>query len=261
MRQCQSTMADAERTLAEDVSRRAQGKHLIILLDFDGTLCDFAPDPQAVLLPVGLRDVLINLQKRATVGIVSGRRLHDIRARVGIDSAVFAGLHGLEIEGLGERFLHPDVEKARAAVAEVSKGLHAIAASLPGAFVEEKGASVALHYRQTDLPGQRAALESFGTLAAPLIARGLLRLMRGSYVLELLPNIDWNKGHAVQWIMDRVEHQKGPVFVVYIGDDVTDQDALKVVQGEGLAIAASDRVTADVHIDGPPAVERFLRAL
>ena len=85
--------------------------------------------------------------------------------------------------------------------------------------------------------------------------------MRGSYVLELLPNIDWNKGHAVQWILDRVEHHKGPVFAVYIGDDVTDQDALKAVQGEGLAIAASDRVTGDVHLDGPAAVERFLQSL
>ena len=254
-------MPDTERTLADDVRRRAQGKHLVILLDFDGTLCGFEPDPQAVLLPAGLRDVIVGLQQRATVGIVSGRRLNDVRARVGIEGAVFAGLHGLEIEGLGERFVHPDVEKARAAVAEVSEGLHAIVATLPGAFVEEKGASVALHYRQADLEGQRVALESFGTLAAPLIERGLLRLMRGSYVLELLPNIDWNKGHAVQWILDRVEHQKGPVFVIYIGDDVTDQDALKAVQGEGLAIAASDRVTADVQIDGPPAVERFLRAL
>jgi trehalose-6-phosphatase len=65
----------------------------------------------------------------------------------------------------------------------------------------------------------------------------------------------------VQWILDRVEQQKGPVFAVYIGDDVTDQDAIAAVEGEGLAIAASERVTADVHIDGPPAVERFLRAL
>lgn len=254
-------MPDTERTLADDVRRRAHGRHLVILLDFDGTLCDFEPDPQAVLFPAALRDVIIGLQQRATVGVVSGRRLSDVRARVGIEGAVFAGLHGLEIEGLGEQFVHPDVEKARAAVTEVSEGLRALAASLPGAFVEEKGASVALHYRQTDLAGQRVVVESFGTLAAPLIERGLLRLMRGSYVLELLPNIDWNKGHAVQWILDRVEQQKGPAFVVYVGDDVTDQDALKAVQGEGLAIAASDRVTADVQIDGPPAVERFLRAL
>ncbi|MDQ3417657.1 MAG: trehalose-phosphatase [Acidobacteriota bacterium] len=254
-------MPDTEGRLAEAVRRRAAGKHLVVLLDFDGTLCEFEPDPQAVQLPASRRAAIMRIQQRATVGVVSGRRLNDVRERVAIEGAVFAGLHGLEIEGLGGRFVHPDMEKAHAAVAEVSAGLRTIAASLPGAFVEEKGASVALHYRETPLEGQRIALESFGTLAAPLIERRLLRLMRGSYVLELLPNIDWNKGHAVQWILDRVEHQKGPVFAVYIGDDVTDQDALEAVQGEGLAIAASDRVTGDVHLDGPVAVERFLQAL
>jgi len=254
-------MPDTEGTLAEDVRRRAAGRHLVVLLDFDGTLCEFEPDPRAVVLPAALRDVIIGLQRRATVGIVSGRRLHDVRERVGIDGVVVAGLHGLEIEGLGDRFVHPDLEKARAAVAEVSEELSAIATGLPGAFVEDKGASVALHFREADLESQRIAVEAFGVAAAPLIERGLLRLMRGSCVLELLPNIDWNKGHAVQWILDRVERQRGSVFAVYIGDDVTDQDAIAAVEGDGLAIAASDRVTAHVRIDGPPAVERLLRAL
>ena len=254
-------MPDIEATLADAVRQRRNGKHLVVLLDFDGTLCEFEADPAAVQLPAGVREVLVGLQRHATVGIVSGRRLHDVRERVGIDGIFVAGLHGMEIEGLGERFVHPDMEKAQAAVAEVSEGLRAIASRLPGAFVEEKGASVALHFRETDLHGQRIAVEEFGILAAPLIERGVLRLMRGSYVLELLPNIDWNKGHAVQWILDRVEQQKGPVFAVYIGDDVTDQDAIRAVEGEGLAIAASDRVSADIRIDGPPAVARFLRAL
>ena len=254
-------MPDIESTLAEDVRRRADGKHLVVLLDFDGTLCEFEPDPQAVQLPAARREVLIELQARATIAIVSGRRLQDVRDRVRVEGAIVAGLHGLEIEGLGERFVHPDLEKAHAAVAEAGDSLRAVAAGLPGAFIEDKGASVALHFREADLHAQRVAVEAFGTIAAPPIERGLLRLMRGSYVLELLPNIDWNKGHAVQWILDRVERQKGPLFAVYIGDDVTDQDAIAAVEREGLAIAASDRVTADVHIDGPPAVARFLRAL
>lgn len=254
-------MPGVESALADDVRRRADGKHLVVLLDFDGTLCEFDADPQAVQLPVARRELILGLQRRATIAIVSGRRLADVRQRVGVDGAVVAGLHGLEIEGLGDRFVHPDMEKARAAVADVSDGLRAIADKLPGAFVEDKGASVALHYRETDLSAQRTAVEAFGVIAAPLIERGVLRLMRGSYVLELLPNIDWNKGHAVQWILARVEQQKGPVFAVYIGDDVTDQDAIAAVESEGLAIAASDRVTANVRIDGPRAVERFLRAL
>ena len=248
-------------TLVEEARRRADGKHLVVLLDFDGTLAEFQTDPQAVQLPQSRREAILRLRERATIAIVSGRRLHDVRERVGIEDAIVAGLHGLEIEGLGESFVHPDLDKARAAVAEVSDDLRRLAGRVPGAFVEDKGASVALHFRESDAAGQRLALETFGTVAAPVIERGLLRLMRGSYVLELLPNIDWNKGHAVQWILDRVERQRGPVFAVYIGDDVTDQDAFVAIRGEGLAIAASDRVSADAHLDGPPAVERFLSAL
>jgi trehalose-phosphatase len=127
--------------------------------------------------------------------------------------------------------------------------------------VEDKGASVALHFREADAGAQRTAVDGFAAVVAPYVESGRLRVMRGSYVLELLPNIDWNKGHAVRWIMDRVRQREGEPFVVYIGDDVTDQDAFAVVEAEGLPIAASDRVSANTRLDGPVGVERFLAAL
>ena len=242
--------------------RRAKGKHLVVLLDFDGTLCEFEADPAAVQLPDARRQAILRIQERATVAIVSGRRMEDVRERCALNGgAIVAGLHGLEIEGPDERFVHPDLEKASAAVTEVSVALRKAAAGIPGAFVEDKGASVALHFREANADGQRAALGAFASAAAPHLETGRLRVMRGSYVLELLPNIAWNKGNAVRWILERIERQKGPVFAVYIGDDVTDQDAFAAVEGHGLAIAASDRVTANVHLDGPVGVERFLHAL
>lgn len=250
-----------ERELAEDVRRRAKGKHLVVLLDFDGTLCEFEADPAAVQLPAARRDAIVRIQQKASVAIVSGRRLEDVATRCGLEGVVVAGLHGLEIEGLEERFVHPDLENASAAVAEVGAVMRDVAAGIPGACVEDKGASVALHFREADAEGQRAAIDAFAAATAPHLESGRLRVMRGSYVLELLPNIDWNKGHAVEWILERIERQKGPLFAVYIGDDVTDQDAFAAVEAHGLAIAASDRVTANVHLDGPVGVERFLHAL
>lgn len=256
-------MHDTERELAEDVRRRAQGTHLAVLLDFDGTLCEFQADPAAVYLPESRRDVIRGLQEHATVGIVSGRRLDDVRSRCGLDGVIVAGLHGLEIEGLGQRFVHPNLEAASHAVTDVSEALRAATAGIPGAFVEDKGPSVALHFREADADAQRAALDAFAAAAEPHVASGRLRVMRGSYVLELLPNIEWNKGHAVEWILERLEQQQGPLFAIYVGDDVTDQDAFAVVErrGHALAIAASDRVTANVRLDGPVAVERFLHLL
>jgi trehalose-phosphatase len=254
-------MHGAERPLADEVRRRARGRHLLVLLDFDGTLCDFEADPQAVQLPESRRAILQRLQQRATIGIVSGRRLEDVRTRCALDGIIVAGLHGLEIDGLGERYVHPDLANAGDAIHQIAARLHEVAAGLPGTFVEDKGASVALHFREADADRQRAAIDAFAAAARPLVESGHLRVMRGSYVLELLPNIDWNKGHAVRWIVDTVCRHEGETFVVYIGDDITDQDAFAAVEGDGLAIAASDRVSASTRLDGPAGVERFLAAL
>jgi alpha,alpha-trehalase len=254
-------MPDTETRLAERVRGEAARRPLALLLDFDGTLSEFDPDPQAVYLSPARRGILEALRGRATIGIVSGRRLEDVRARCGLDGVPVAGLHGLEIEGFGERFVHPDLERAAGAIAEASARLRIIAEGIPGAFVEDKGASVALHFRQADPAGRRAATAAFAETAAPHVDAGSLRVMRGSNVFELLPDIDWNKGHAVKWMLERIRREGDP-FVVYIGDDVTDQYALDVVAGlGGLAISASGRARAPERLEGPGGVERFLAAL
>jgi trehalose-phosphatase len=254
-------MSGAERLLADEVRRLAKGSHLLVLLDFDGTLCEFQAAREQVQLPESRRAVLERLRQHATVGIVSGRRLGDVRSRCGLDGIVFAGLHGLEIEGLGARFVHPDLHAATVAVQEAASRLAESTAGLAGVFVEDKEASVVLHFREADADAQRDAIAAFASVAGPFVDREQLRVMRGSYMLELLPSIEWNKGNAVHWIADRVREHDGDPFIVYIGDDVTDQDAFAAIEGDGLPIAASDRVSANTRLDGPVAVERFLAAL
>src|SRR5690606_12838701 len=107
------TMFAAEPQLAGEVWRRADDRPLLLLLDFDGTLTEFQPDPAAVYLPARRRDILAGLRERATVGVVSGRRLEDVRLRVSLDDIIVAGLHGLEIAIPGEPgFVHPDLAGA-----------------------------------------------------------------------------------------------------------------------------------------------------
>lgn len=254
-------MPDTESRLAERLRAELGDRRLVLLLDFDGTLCEFQPDPQAVYLPEDRRRILEDLQTRAVVGLVSGRRLDDVRSRSGLREVPVAGLHGLEIEGFGEHFVHPELEHASEAVATASRQLDEVAARIPGSFVERKGASVALHFRLADAAGRRAATAAFAETVAPHVDGGGLRVLRGSNVFELLPDIDWNKGHAVQWMVERIRREGEPL-VVYIGDDVTDQYALDVVaEMGGVAIAASGRARAPERLDGPVSVERFLAAL
>ena len=247
-----------------EIVRRRGAAHLLLLCDFDGTLSEFDPDPRAVYLTEARRDVLARLAARSccTVGVVSGRRLTDVRARVGDIGGIYvAGFHGLEIEGAGELFVHPDATSAAAAMKDVAARAAPALRRMPGVFIEDKGLSIALHYRDAE-PAHRVVAQSvFMDAARDALDAGTFRLLPGSFVVELLPNTTWNKGAAVGWILERAAARASRVFPVYVGDDVTDADALAAVRSRGIAVAASDRVSGEYSVDGPAGVERLLTAL
>ena len=252
--------------LSDQIKDRRGERPLLLLCDFDGTLCEFRPDPTAVWLPAARRELLerIAAGPRTTVGIVSGRRLDDVRLRAGLsaDRLFVAGLHGLEIDGPGEHFVHPEIGDARSRAQTIGAALQPQIAAMPGVHIEDKDLSVALHYREASPDDQRRAGDIFSRTVSPWLSGGQVRIMRGACVLEALPNIAWNKGSAVDWIRQRVARLDAAPLVIYMGDDVTDEDAFRAVKAHGVSIAASDRVTgADYSLDGPPAIEQFLDEL
>jgi trehalose-phosphatase len=255
----------APAALAHEIIRRTGRSHLLLLCDFDGTLCEFNPDPAAVHLDDTRRSLLASLSARTccTVGLITGRRLVDVRSRTGdIGAAYVAGFHGLEIDSPDATFVHPDAAAAAAVLKEIAAHVAPAIRRLPGVFIEDKGLSIALHYREAD-PAHRVLAQSvFVDAARGEIEAGRVDLLPGSCVVELLPQTSWNKGAAVEWILDRVQGEKGTsVFPVYIGDDVTDEAALAAVKTKGIAVAASPRVNGEYRLGGPPDVERLLAAL
>lgn len=245
---------------------RPHGARPIILLDFDGTLAEFQLDPSAVTLPPSRQILLQTLAKRADLssGIVSGRRIADLRERVpAAPSLFFAGLHGLEIEGPGLRFAHNAVALAAPGIRLLAKDLRRAVKPLPGVFVEDKTYSIVLHVRGASTADRLHATTRFNALAEPLLAEGTVRLQPGHHVLELLPNVDWAKGDAVRAIMRHVEAEtKETVWPVYIGDDETDEDAFEEIGTNGLTIAVGKRAaSAAFQVEDPVAVECFLKAI
>jgi trehalose-phosphatase len=248
------------------VKARRGGRRLLLLSDFDGTLCEFQPTPEAVWLEPGRRRLLAALARRpgVTVGLVSGRRLDDLRRRARIDEPVYyAGLHGLEIVGNGgTTFVHERVAETRGLLQVLARALTAHLTALDGVRLENKQLSVAVHTRQASPDDRSEARRIVERIVGPHLDRSTFRLLPGSSVMEIMPNIAWTKGDAVRWIQADVERRYGPCWPVYLGDDVTDEDAFRAVGGDGLTIIVGARPSAaELRLPGPPAVEAWLRAL
>jgi trehalose-phosphatase len=238
----------------------------LVLLDFDGTLAEFDLDPAAVTLPPSRQILLQTLGRRAdlSAGLVSGRRVADLRERVPSGTSLFlAGLHGLEIEGPGLKFAHKAVALAAPGISYLAKDLRRAVKPLPGVFVEDKTYSMVMHTRGASKADQLHAVTRFNALAGPLLAEGTVRLQPGDHILELLPNVDWAKGDAVRAIIRHVETEtKETVWPVYIGDDATDEDAFEEIGTNGLTVAVGKRPAgASFQIDDPAAVECLLKAM
>ncbi|QEH33428.1 Trehalose-phosphate synthase [Aquisphaera giovannonii] len=201
--------------------------HRLILLDYDGTLAPIAERPEMALLPSTTRDILRQLARRedCTVGIVSGRSLEDVRARVGIEGLIYAGNHGLEISGVGLRFAEETAVSRRDGVESVVCTLAVLLKDIAGILVEDKGLSASVHYRLVR-PEHRMQVERVVREAVPEDHPQFV-VMPGKMVWEVRPRVLWNKGKAVRWLRERLGIPSAVTF--YLGDDRTDEDAFAEV--------------------------------
>ena len=236
------------------------GGHVAIFLDYDGTLTPIVSRPENAWLSQSMRQALQDLAGRVPVAILSGRDMNDVRRRVNIDGIVYAGSHGFDIAGpgglrreLGAEYL-PELDRAE-------KELHQAIGGVPGAQLERKRFSIAVHYRNVKdnyVPEVARAVE---TVAA---RHRELRRINGKKVYELLPNVDWDKGKAMIWLLDTLDLDRKNVRPIYIGDDTTDEDAFRALEHRGVAILVSEHpqaTAANYWLNNPHEVERFLGEL
>jgi trehalose 6-phosphate phosphatase len=225
-----------------------------LFLDLDGTLLELASTPDAVVVPTDLSTLLASLAATldGALAIVTGRTLETVDALLQPWTVVGAGLHGAEFRWPGMRTID---RLPLLPVRDIVEQLRARFASVPAVLIEDKGHSVGLHYRLA--PDRRVECES--AMVAATRERADLRLMRGHCVIEALP-ADADKGSAILRLMRRAPFEfRVPVF---LGDDVTDEEAFPVVSGcGGLSVrvgASSSRATHT--LSSPSDVLRWLRA-
>jgi trehalose-phosphatase len=236
-------------------------RKLALFLDYDGTLTEIVDHPSKARLSPAMQEALRACAERddTDVSIVSGRALADLRGLITVPGLVLVGNHGLEIEGPGlEPFVHPDLRHFAARMRELALALQGVRE--PGVWLEEKGATLTLHYRGAALADHERIAERVRTLVreAGFQARDAI------FAVEARPPAGWDKGRAVLHVL---RARYGPPWpeelrVVYAGDDETDEDAFRALKGLGLSfcVGSAERATlAARRLPNVDAVETLLR--
>ena len=217
------------------------GKTPAFFLDYDGTLTPIVQRPEDAEISNEMRETLKQLAARYTVAVVTGRDLDDVKDFIQLDEIIYSGSHGFVISGPDD--LYKEHEKGGEIVElmdKVEKELHGLFdGKAEGVQIDRKRYAIAIHYRnapEKDVP------YVFEVVDKMLDQFDGLKTGEGKMVVELKPDIDWHKGKAVLWILEALGlDQKKDVIPVFIGDDVTDEDAFKALQGKGIGILVENR--------------------
>lgn len=215
----------------EELLERMQGRRVAVFLDYDGTLTPIVPDPDAARMPAPMRSTVEALSQRYPVAVVSGRDLATLRDFVQLGSVYYAGSHGFDIVGpQGRALQYEQGTELLPVLSRAAAELAADLAAIPGAHLERKRFSVAVHWRHVppeQLPQVEAIVDSV------LAHHPLLRKAGGKKVFEVQPDIDWHKGRAVEWLLRALGLEDPAVLPLYVGDDLTDEDAFHALHERG----------------------------
>lgn len=243
--------------------------HVLLLADYDGTLTPIAPRPVEAILSVSVREKLARLAQKASfsVGVISGRAIEELKAMVGIKGIYYAGNHGLEIEGPGLRYVNPAAAAGRDIIKGLAGRLAAELDKIQGVIIQDKDLSISVHYRLVAKGEVGRVGEIVKRVTAALRKEGKIVLSPGKKVWEIKPPVDWDKGKAVKTVADAVKKNINGqrLLTIFLGDDVTDEDAFKVIQrpaGWGVYVGPeNDTSAAGYCLDSPAEVEVLLDRL
>ena len=250
----------------EDVLPIVGRTRLGVVVDFDGTVAEIAPTPDdAVISPTCAEALSILADKLALVAVVSGRSAEDVRRKVGLDEVVYAGNHGAEYIEDGRTTVAEGVEDHQPVIGAVFEHLRT-SADGPGVVWQDKGLSASVHFRMS--PDKSEAQERLAEALSTAPGADDLDVFWGKMVLELRAPVGVDKGYAIR----RLAEQRALNGMFFIGDDVTDVDALDglrqliaqgKLRGAGVAVTHPDAPpeltrAADFGLSGVEEVGRFL---
>lgn len=249
--------------LIEDIIKRAENSsHILLFLDYDGTLVPICKEPSLAKLSLNDKRLLEKLSRIPwfSTGIISGRSLEEIRDLVGVKSLFYAGNHGFEIAFQEIVWVHPAINGFKVGLKEITRKLNDHTRGIKGILVEDKKETVSVHYRKVigRTPGE--IMKIISMVVEPYAK--MFTVTRGKKVYEVRPNIDWDKGKAVVKLSQLLDLKTKPLKI-YIGDDQTDEDAFNVLGEDDISIRVGYKKDSKARYfcRGSSEVLRFLKKL
>lgn len=245
-----------------------EARHILLMCDYDGTLTPIVERPELAELSEKTRELLETLAGKSdfTMGVMSGRSLSDIKDKVRVSNIVYAGNHGMEMEGPGFRYINAKAEELKPVLRVIHRVLSRALSSIPGTLVEDKVLTLSVHYRMVTadrIDEVKSAVEQAVGMAQ---AAGKVRLTSGKMVYEIRPAVAWDKGKALALLIEKYGRRDKTTAVVYLGDDRTDEDAFKAIEeyGNGISVFVGGEMAeshARYFLRSPAEVESLLRGL
>ncbi|HEX2866647.1 MAG TPA: trehalose-phosphatase [Ignavibacteriales bacterium] len=209
---------------------------VILLLDYDGTLAPICRRPDLAVLSPAMRKLLSDLKgiSSITLALVTGRSHEDIRRMVRLKDIIYVSNHGFQIRHGRKCWVHPEVKTVRTVLQGVSLLLEESLREFYMAVVENKKFTLSVHYRGEENKNAAMITRAVRRLAGGY--PGSLKAVRGKKVIELRPDVAWNKGAASLKLLSMLSQQQEAPLVIYIGDDKTDEDAFRELERSAVTI-------------------------
>ena len=202
---------------------------------------------------------LARLTRECPVAVISGRDRKDVETKVALPQLIYAGSHGLDMAGPGGLDIPEKVSThILDSLKQAADNLQNKLKDVKGCLVESKKFAIAVHFRNV---ADEEVSKVTDAVEKELKNHGHLKKGTGKKIIELKPAIDWHKGWAVNWLFDALELSVDNGISIFIGDDITDEDAFASIYGSGIGILVGthgEQTAASYALNDTDEVRKFL---
>lgn len=222
-------------------------RKIILFLDYDGTLVPIKKKPSLAILSTSMHELLnkLAIHSNISVIIVTGRSFSDIKKLMGIKKITYISNHGFQISGDKIKWIHPDIKCNISILKKIFLLLNNALRSFPETLVEDKKLTLSVHFRNER--NNHIPLVKKIVVATIQPFQENINKTTGKKVIEIRPNISWNKGKAVLKILALLQHRKNKNCIICIGDDKTDEDAFRALRNKAITVHVGSNLKTQAH--------------